>query len=362
MMRSRAHLTWGQQTMPSAGMPVVCVITVILWALFVVHPEASLAGLTPLMGSCPFQSGWSHLTPPEDPTLVQGAPGWGRVYAVAESRVPRRRLYVGGVNGLYRSDDCATTWYQYQSGLIPTNGYRTFFAITIDLTGRVFATTSPTLFGPLYRSDDGGETWTSMDVAGLRIVPATQGGLLYSPSGRLYVQTMSSASVRNGEAFAYSDDDGQSWTQTTRSQIHPSFAVDPNDPATIYAVNWPTRTPSPPSRPSPDSPTESARPTPQYRLLRSTDTGASYQDWAPVEELPGAMAVSIDASRYWLASFEEHLWQSRDKGQTWQMLDMMPFTDPKQIAVSPNDPRVLYAVSGDGNIWVYREPDPASSP
>jgi hypothetical protein len=67
--------------------------------------------------------------------------------------------------------------------------------------------------------------------------------------------------------------------------------------------------------------------------------------------------VSVDGSRFWFASFSQHLWQSRDKGQSWQILDTMPFTDPKQLAVSPHDPRVLYAVSGDGNIWVYREPD-----
>jgi hypothetical protein len=35
----------------------------------------------------------------------------------------------------------------------------------------------------------------------------------------------------------------------------------------------------------------------------------------------------------------------------------MPFTDPRQLAVGPHDPRVLDAVSGDGNIRVYRKPD-----
>ena len=40
----------------------------------------------------------------------------------------------------------------------------------------------------------------------------------------------------------------------------------------------------------------------------------------------------------------------------------MPFSDPKQLAVSPHDPRVLYAVPGDGYIWVYREPDSRASP
>lgn len=322
-----------------------------LWT-FSPHAVGNLAAQT----TCGFADGWHQVSAPEDPTLVPGAPGWGRVYAVAESSVPRGRLFVGGVNGLYRSDDCSATWHKYQSESKPTDTYRSFFAITINLNGRVIAAGSPTLFGPLYRSDDGGETWSPMDVAGQQIVPASQGGLLYSPSGRLYVQTMSSATVLNGEAFAYSDDDGQSWTQTTRSKVHPSFAVDPNDPATIYAVNWPIHRPPPPTSSSSNVPTEPMAHVSQYRLLRSMDSGASYQDWAPVEELPGAIAVSIDASRYWLASFEDHLWQSRDKGQTWQMLDMMPFRDPKQLAVSPSDPRVVYAVSGDGNLWVYREP------
>src|SRR5262249_25523656 len=103
--------------------------------------------------------------------------------------------------------------------------------------------------------------------------------------------------------------------------------------------------------------------TPPYQLLRSVDGGASFQPWSSVDELPGALAVSVDGSRFWFASYAQHLWQSRDKGQTWHSLDTMPLSDPKKLAVSPHDPRILNAESGDGYIWVYREPgdEPAAT-
>ena len=82
-----------------------------------------------------------------------------------------------------------------------------------------------------------------------------------------------------------------------------------------------------------------------------------FQAWSEVDEPTGALAVSVDGSRFWFVSYSQHLWQSRDQGQSWQIMDTMPFSDPKQLAVSPHDPRVLYAVSCDGYIWVYREPD-----
>jgi len=89
------------------------------------------------------------------------------------------------------------------------------------------------------------------------------------------------------------------------------------------------------------------------------DSGSTFHPWSEVQEIPGAVAVSNDRSRFWFASHGQHLWQSRDNGLTWQRLDIMPFKDPRQLAVSPHDPRILYAVSGDGYIWVYREPDHA---
>jgi hypothetical protein len=89
----------------------------------------------------------------------------------------------------------------------------------------------------------------------------------------------------------------------------------------------------------------------------SVDRGATFQPWSEVDEVPGVVAVSADASRFWFASYGQHLWQSRDDGRSWQNLGALPYTDTRQLAVSPLDPGVLYAVSGDGHIWVYREPD-----
>lgn len=41
----------------------------------------------------------------------------------------------------------------------------------------------------------------------------------------------------------------------------------------------------------------------------------------------------------------------------WNLWQPLLFASAiRDIAVSPHDPRVVYAVSGDGYLWVYREP------
>ncbi|MEJ2596194.1 MAG: hypothetical protein P8100_13965 [bacterium] len=101
---------------------------------------------------------------PEDPDTVYAAM-WERV------RRPNRRSYGGATCGIYRSYDGGYTWQELTEGLpaAPTQKGRIgidvshsnpniLYAVYADKTG---------YFNGLYKSVDGGDTWTKNNVAGL---------------------------------------------------------------------------------------------------------------------------------------------------------------------------------------------------
>lgn len=153
--------------------------------------------------------------------------------------------------------------------------------------------------------------------------------------------------IAGTDGFGYTDDWGQTWSMRWRIRdsevvVPDAFAADPLDRDVVYAVM---------------SFAYNYNNPPPYSLVRSADAGVTFEPWSSIGEAPVAMAVSTDGSRIWLASAGRHLWQSHDVGAAWQAIAEMPFDEPRQIAVSPRDPRILYAISGDGYLWVYREPD-----
>jgi len=296
---------------------------------------------------CTFVEGWQKLSTPEDPSrpeVDRQMQVGGQNTAIAESWIPMGRLYIGGMFGLYQSDDCGVSWIQIYGSQPPNNSALYVQAVATDVTGRLFMSRSIVSSTSLSISNDDGASWMAAPV---KFGLVTQGGLSTSGGHRLYARARGGTIVGGPYAFGYTDDGGGSWTVMWH-QIGPEkFMADPIDANIVYSVDLLQS----------DS-TEMHLSDARYFMRRSVDRGASFQDWSHAVERPGALAASIEASRFWFASYGQHLWQSRDRGESWQILETMPFQDPRQLAVSPHDPRILYAVSGDGNIWVYREPDP----
>ena len=287
--------------------------------------------------------------------------GTNTVFDVAVSWTRPSQLYAGAVWGLYVTDSCGSTWEQVFGYSPPTLASSLAQAVATDPSGRTYVSmwgnTSQTT---IHIRPDDTRTWAAVDGYGGKIFPVATGGFSVSAAGRIYAQVVSTSSIRNAEAFGYSDDGGVTWT-IRRGIVLPRVDADPLDRTVLYAFGW--REPQqPPPGATPGIPPDLLSSAPPYPLIRSSDSGVTFQPWSQVDERPGELAVSADGSRFWIASYNQHLWQSRDRGQSWQILDAMPFSDPRQLAVHPHDPRLLYAVSGDGYIWVYREPDrPASS-
>lgn len=101
---------------------------------------------------------------PSNPDIVYAA-SWERV------RRPNRRSYGGDGSGIHRSTDGGQTWEELEGGL-PTEGSqkgRIAIAISPSNPNTLYAAIADAvgfLIG-VYRTDDGGETWTNMGFEGI---------------------------------------------------------------------------------------------------------------------------------------------------------------------------------------------------
>ncbi|MDP6401198.1 MAG: T9SS type A sorting domain-containing protein, partial [Candidatus Marinimicrobia bacterium] len=69
-------------------------------------------------------------------------------------------VFLGTINGIYRSTDVGASWDQVNDGL---NGVQVY-SMTIDDQGHIYIlTTQPGLFDGYYRSMDNGSTWEALD-------------------------------------------------------------------------------------------------------------------------------------------------------------------------------------------------------
>ncbi|HEX3744838.1 MAG TPA: SBBP repeat-containing protein [Bryobacteraceae bacterium] len=210
-------------------------------------------------------------------------------------------------------------------------------AIAIDATGSAYVagnTTSvdfpvvnpvqPTLGArPLWKSTDGGNTWTPIDNLPFAVVQA----LVDDPAAP---QTLYAAASDTG-AFK-SIDGGKTWTAIDNGIAERSLsqmAIPPSNPSTLFAG------------------------TSLGHVYRTTDGGA---DWSLVESFPGAVTgLAIDPQKpstvYTLSPQPSTLPSpppdtvSKDDGATWNAFTPAPF-GIVQFLVDPVTEGTLYAYSG----------------
>jgi len=331
----------------------------------------------------------------------------GRVTAVAGHRAQASTFYMGTVGGgVWKTDDYGNVWYPVSDGYFATGSIgairvaETNPDIVYVATGSDGLRSNVIIGKGVYRSDDGGATWTHV---GLERV-GNIGALLVHPENpqRVLVAAIGNPFAANPERGIYQTrDGGLSWEQVLFVSER-TGAVDleraPDDPDTIYAATWEVqREPwtilsggreggllrsddggdswRPLSRGLPsglrgkaDLAVTAADPDRVYALIeapgdeggvyRSDDRGASWRqvtDFQPIRNRPfyftNLEAHPRQPDVLW--AMAEGFWRSSDGGQSWEEV-ATPHGDNHDMWINPDDPD-LFIESNDGGACVTRD-------
>lgn len=244
-------------------------------------------------------------------------------------------MYLAALAGIWKTTDAGIAWTNITQNDI---GWQLFLSVELDpgAPAKIFAGTDA---NGLYRSTDGGETWTDTasgplneNINDIALDPASSQVLyLGAPSGVW-------RSTDGGDTFAPKSN---GFFDTVLS-----LAVHPNAPSTLFAGGW-------------------------SGLYRSTDGAES---WA---------AVNPEGEPFWIISdlefdprdpailyaalnnVEGGVWSTSDGGNTWAPIGAsMEDREVGDIAVSNETPPTLFAASsgGKGGVAQYTRSEPTPTP
>jgi photosystem II stability/assembly factor-like uncharacterized protein len=279
-------------------------------------------------------------------TLPAGPRPGGALALVADPARPGELLAGTTGAGVYRSTDGGETWTASGQGLVNT----AVAAVALDDTSSAIFVAGA---AGIYRTLDGGATWdlTSFDGGNAVAVGASPSDprTLYAAIGFALV--------------ARTVDGGDSW-QIVSNLGASALAVSLDDPATLFAatqqalmkstdggVTWTAVFEAGEGNFVDDVVTDPIDPAVVYLLNRaqlwqSSDRGATWKILLADGQLIG-LAVGRSSPRTILVSDSQSVFGSADAGKTWRVLaTQRPF--PAALAVDPRDPRTLYLGSGNG--------------
>lgn len=170
---------------------------------------------------------------PLNPTVLMAA-AWQRM------RGPEGRRYVGGVHtGIYRTTDAGASWHLLSNGLPAP-------APNIGRPGIAIAPSNPSIayvayaddpgnFAGVYKTTNGGDTWTRTNDSNLSGLYSNFGWYF----GKVFVSPFSADNVYVfGVTFAKTTNGGASWTTQNSSHVdHHAMAFDPSDASRLYIGN-----------------------------------------------------------------------------------------------------------------------------
>lgn len=170
---------------------------------------------------------------PVDPRRVFAAT-WERM------RVPSQRIYGGLGSGLWRSLDGGTTWTRLASGLPAASTPESRIGVAIAPSAHltvyaIFSRMSDQALDGVFRSTDGGDTWTRQSATNLSGIIGAQGFW----SGRLFVHPTNPSEVwADGVGLARSTNAAGSFTSVAGLHAdHHAQWFFPASPATILKGN-----------------------------------------------------------------------------------------------------------------------------
>lgn len=308
------------------------------------------------------------------------------VETIAEHPTDSNRLVIGGHGGLYASSDLGLTWRRLTDGLPRPIGSGHALPIKKvewceDDPRRLYAATgcprqSPNgLFGHIYRSDDGGESWRMVVADGAALTAARPVEILdmtANPRNRDDVLVVSSRGVfrsTDGAVTWKTASDGlpggRKWGRLARCAAHPDR---------VYLT---LRDPSGTKPPRFGSVWRSDDGGTTWRRTADLPAGLGVDDGKEMMNAWGRMRIAADpvcADRVWCGGlwFKPGLCVSEDGGASWRYavearhphgwLDAFWFQSVASLSVSPFDPRIvtfgtssaIYRTEDGGANWSAR--------
>ena len=287
----------------------------------------------------------------------------GRVAAIDAVAGDRLTIYAGTAGGgLWKSVDGGLVFKPIFDKYNQSIG-----AVTVDPgrpgtiwvgTGETWARNSVSVGDGVYRSTDGGESWTKLglertqSIARILVDPKDGNTAMVCATGHLYDDSADRGVYRTRDA-------GKTWDKVL--YVAPDtgcadIAADPATPAVVYAAMWQVRR----------TPSFFTSGGPKSGLFKSADGGLT---WQPVQKgLPagdlGRIALAVAPSRPGLvyATIEAKktaLYKSEDRGESWtelndsSLVNNRPFYFSRMLVDPSNADRIykmgtIAAVSGDG--------------
>jgi len=293
----------------------------------------------------------------------------GRVSAIAGVREPTGRitLFVGAASGgVWKSDDNGTRYRP----VFDEQPVQSIGAIAIDPknsknvwvgTGESWTRNSVSIGDGIYKSTDGGETWShagldkSERISAIVVDPRNSNTVYAAVPGPLW-----SDSPERG--LYKTTDGGKTWQLILKggnlSTGCSDIALDPTNPDILFAALWDFRRKGWEYRSGGDSPTAPS----SSGLFRTTDGGATWSEITPEankgfpKKPYGRLAIAIapsNAKRVYcfVESPESALFVSDDGGGTWakrdksQWMVWRPFYFAK-LVVDPKNPDRVFKPDG----------------
>ncbi|MGZ3503647.1 MAG: VPS10 domain-containing protein [Vulcanimicrobiaceae bacterium] len=280
----------------------------------------------------------------------------GRVAAVAGTASDDKLYYIGAAGGgVWKTVNGAQTW----TPVFEKQDVSAIGAVTIDPTnenvvwvgtGEANPRNDVTYGDGVYKTTDGGKTWTNVGLQATRHISR----ILVDPKDPSHVLVGALGDVfkdSTDRGVYVTNDGGKTWTKTLYAGPQSGvseMAMDPNDPSVVYAGIWQFRR----------LPWTFHSGGADDGLYKSTDGGKTWTKLTG-HGLPAgitgriAVAVAPSDSKRVYAIFEAKdgiLWRSDDAGENWKMVSNDTLVDQRpfyftHLNVDPKNPDHVFAVS-----------------
>jgi len=277
----------------------------------------------------------------------------GRVWGVMSGNhsLPRHKfgfLQPGSADkassgGVCRSEDGGKTWTNSNEGMAPT-------AATHILLDPRSPAAARTLYVAgfargVYKSADGGRSW-SLKNDGIAGKEPFAWRLAQASDGALYlvvVRRNDDGSIGGeGDGALYRSTDGaEHWTKVNLPDNvngPQSLEVDPRDPRRLYLGAWARHT---------DNQT-----TVGGGVFLSTDGGAAWRPVLAQDQYIHDVTVDPrDPNLVYACGFDSSAWRSSDRGRSWQRIKGYNFKWGRRVIPDAANPGLIYIFTYGGSVW-----------